>query len=185
MKGAVLAVFVLLAPSPTPTPIPSDMHSLLVYGKGWTFGAQEPDGWTGYTDHSADVGSNLYFLPIGQSFDQGGAIIRVTILPKDFGDDVGRDLASDMDRYKKAIHGIKFTDFFADYPGGAVYAKIYGLKRGDEYVAYVNPGHKANFYFIVDLDPPPAQPVSEAEVSAFRSVIKTLTLMSLIVKPTE
>jgi hypothetical protein len=123
-KGAVLAALVFLAPSPTPAPIQSDMHSLLVYGKGWMFGAHEPDGWTGYTDHSADVGSNLYFLPIGQTFDQGGAIIRVSILPKDFGDDVGRDLASDMDRYKKAAPDIKFTDFSADYLGGAVYIKI-------------------------------------------------------------
>lgn len=141
------------------------------------FGAHEPEGWTGYTEHSADIGSNLYFLPIGQKFDQDGAIVRVSILPKDFGDDVGRDLTSDMARYKAGTPDIKFSDFAAEYPGGTVYAKIYELKRADEYVAYVDPGHGSGFYFIVSLDPAPKQPASDSDIAAFRAVIKTLVFL--------
>ncbi|HEY5094741.1 MAG TPA: hypothetical protein VII69_06490 [Candidatus Eremiobacteraceae bacterium] len=177
LQSAVVAAAVLLAPTPEPSPIPSDMHSLLAYGKGWMFGAHEPDGWTGYTEHSDEIGSNVYFLPIGQKFGQDGVIIRVSILPKDFGDDVGRDLTTDMARYKTATPDIKFSDFSAEYPGGTVYAKIYGLKRADEYVSYVNPGHTIDYYFIVSLDPPPKQRASDSDIAAYRAVIKTLTFL--------
>lgn len=175
MISIVLAL--LLAPTPSASAAPSDTHAVTVHGKGWDLVGHEPDGWTGSTAHAADVGSSLYFLPTGEKFGDNGVIIRVSILPKDFGDDVGRDLTTDMDRYKTATPDIKFTDFSAEYPGGSVYAKIYGLKRADEYVAYVNPGHKIGYYFIVSLDPPPKQSASDSDIVAYRSVIKTLTFL--------
>jgi len=175
MISIVLAL--LLAPTPSPSATPSDTHAVTVHGKGWDLVGNNPEGWTGYTAHAADIGSSLYFLPVGQVFGQEGVIIRVSILPKDFGDDVGRDLTTDMARYKTATPDIKFSDFSAEYPGGAVYAKIYGLKRADEYVSYVDPGHKIGYYFIVSLDPPPKQSASDSDIAAYRAVIKTLTFL--------
>ena len=107
-------------------------------------------------------------------------MIRVTILTKDFGNDVERDLASDMARFKTSTPDIEFQDFKAERPGGSVYAKIYRTKKSDEYVAYVNPDNTAGYFLIIALDPVPKEHVTDGQIAAFRSVIKSFTCLGRI-----
>jgi hypothetical protein len=172
LLAGLLMVTALPAPSASSSPPPS-MHNLIVYGDGWSFFTREPNGWTGYTERSAEIGSNVYFLHTGESFEQNGSLIRVTIESKD-DYAVGRDLAADMARYKKAEPNIRFADFQAKYPGGSVYAKIYRRSKGDEYVAYVDTSSSAKFYFIVSYDPPMHGSATERDLDAYRAVIKSL-----------
>ncbi|HEY7981357.1 MAG TPA: hypothetical protein VID19_07710, partial [Candidatus Eremiobacteraceae bacterium] len=126
------------APAPSPPPSPSaDMHNLIVYGDQWSFYAHEPDGWTGFTERSGEIGSNVYFLHNGETLEQNGSLIRVSI-EKKIDNAVASDLAADMARFKHDEPDIQFVDFQADYPGGSVFAKIYRRSNGDEYVAYVD-----------------------------------------------
>jgi hypothetical protein len=151
---------------------PDAMHNLLVYGDHWSFFTREPGGWTGYTKRSAEIGSNVYFLHTGESLEQNGSLIRVSIEPK-VDNAVETDLAADMARFKKAEPDIQFVDFHADYPGGSVFAKIYRRSNGDEYVAYVDTS-SAKFYFIVSYDPPMHGSASDADLTAYRAVIKSI-----------
>jgi hypothetical protein len=170
--AGLLMVNAAPAPSPSAAP-PTEMHNLIVYGDHWSFYAREPDGWTGYTERSGEIGSNVFFLHTGESLEQNGSLIRVSI-EKKIDNAVDSDLAADMARFKKAEPGIQFVDFQADYPGGSVFAKIYRRSNGDEYVAYVETAPGAKFYFIASYDPPVRSPPTDADLAAYRAVIKSL-----------
>jgi hypothetical protein len=167
-------LIVTTIPAPSPSGSPQDgMHNLVVYGAGWSFFTREPDGWTGYTERSGEIGANVYFLHTGETFEQNGSLIRVTIETK-IDNAIERDLAADMARFKKADPEIQFVDFQATYPGGSVFAKIYRRSKGDEYVAYVDTSPSAKFYFIVSYDPPLHGSATDSDLNAFRAVIKSL-----------
>jgi hypothetical protein len=178
MMNAALFFAGLLVVSGAPTPSPAvssppDMKNLLVYGDHWGFFTREPDGWTGHTERSGEIGSNVFFLHTGESLEQNGSLIRVSIEPKD-DTTVERDLAADMARFKKSEPDVQFADFQADYPGGSVFAKIYRRSNGDEYVAYVDAAPGAKVYFIVSYDPPVRESATEADLNAYRAVITSL-----------
>jgi hypothetical protein len=179
LQVAAVTLTVLLAPTPSASPTTDDARTVLMLSSGWMVLPRAPHGWTSHTERSAEVGADVYYLPVGETFDQDRSMIRVTILTKDFGDDVERDLASDMARFKQSTPGITFQDFAATRPGGSVFAKIYKMKH-DEYVAYVNPGSDAGYFFIIALDPPPNEHVTEFQIEAFRSVIKTFACLGKI-----
>jgi hypothetical protein len=180
LQVAVLAATLLLAPTPDTQPTNSDARTVIMLASGWLVMAHAPRGWTSFTQRAGEVGADLYYLPVGETFDQDGSIIRVTILTKDFGNDVARDLAADMARFKTSTPGIEFQDFTAERPGGSVYSKIYRMKTGDEYMAYVNPGRTAGYFFIIALDPVPKQHVTDSQVAAFRSVVKMFVCLGRI-----
>jgi hypothetical protein len=177
---AALTAALLLAPTPETRPTNDSARTVVILPSGWLVLPHAPSGWTSFTERAGEVGADLYYLPVGETFDQDRSMIRVTILAKDFGNDVERDLASDMARFKTSTPDIEFKDFTAERPGGFVYAKIYRMKKGDEYVAYVNPDSAAGFFLIVALDPVPKEHVTDGQVAAFRSVIKSFICLGRI-----
>ncbi len=175
-----MAATLLLAPTPNTQPTNSDARTVVILARGWLVLPHAPRGWTSSAQRAGEVGADLYYLPVGETFDQDRSIIRVTILTKDFGNDVERDLAADMARFKTSTPDIVFQDFKAERPGGSVYSKIYRMKTGDEYMAYVNPGSTAGFFLIVALDPVPKEHVTDGQIAAFRSVIKMFVCLGRI-----
>jgi len=152
------------------------LDNLLVYGDGFAFSVKEPTGWRGDTEHAAKWGANILFYRPPESVDTPAAGIRVRV-GKKTDENTAEDLAYDMKGYQKEYPDVAFRDFDAPHPAYAVYSKLFTVPgKFHEYVAYLNPGEGRPFLFSVSMNT--ARPATDQELEAFRSVLKSLNLLS-------
>jgi len=152
------------------------MDHLMVFGQGFMFGVQEPDGWRGDTERAAKYHVNVIFFRGRRMPSDLEGVIRVRINKK-ADEDTAKDLAVDMDGYRKRFPDIRFEDFAVSHSRYSSYPKLFYVEgQFHEYVVYINPGEGFWYTFSVALGTGET-PASEAELAAFRTVTSSLLAM--------
>lgn len=152
------------------------MDHLIVFGQGFMFGVQEPDGWRGDTERAAKYHVNVIFFRGKRMPSDLEGVIRVRVNQKK-DENTAEDLAVDMDGYRKRFSDVRFEDFDVTHPQYSSYPKLFYVEgQFHEYVAYINPGEGFWYTFSVALGTG-TNPASEAELAAFRTVTSSLLAM--------
>ena len=151
--------------------------SLIVTGKDFAFGVEEPSGWHGDTKNAAAIAANIVFLKDGESPQQFSALIYVKIIAKT-DEKVDKDLKADMAGYKREHPSAEFRDFKATHPKYAVFPKLFVIPgQSFEYVAYVNPGKGKSWVFSVSMNVP-GRAASVDELRAYQAVLSSVALLT-------
>jgi len=176
LRFAAVLVLVVLCLVQASVPVradnPNDLKSLMVYGRDWIFAVREPDGWLGDTGScAADEGVNILFLPAGKTMGTSDVNVSIVVWQKT-DDDLGQDLAIDMQRYKKQYPKIRFSDFSAHDDCCTTWSKVYYYAGRQDWTVYVNPGRGYKWYAVISLETQTGTP-STAELAALREIVAT------------
>ncbi|MGA2534040.1 MAG: hypothetical protein ABSG19_13510 [Candidatus Aminicenantales bacterium] len=155
------------------------MDRLILWGEGYRFGVQEPEGWLGDWQRASALKSNIIFYPKGHKLTTAYGMIRVRVNKKR-NEDAGADLAADMDGYRKKFPTIEFLDLRAEHPHYPCFPKLFLLEeKFHEYVAYVNPGKEYWYMFSVAINTGKNR-ATDAELDAFRTVVASLLAIDAV-----
>jgi hypothetical protein len=161
------------------------MNRLIVYGKDFSFGVKEPDGWRGDTGRLATkYHVNIVFVPSAPEARNLDVTIRVRINDKQDENTIA-DLNSDMQQYRKDYPDARFEGFDVAHEEYKTFAKlVFVPKRFYEYVAYLNPGRETRFIFSVAMSKMNA-PATNAELTAYKTVLQSVLWLSptVVIKP--
>lgn len=150
--------------------------ALLVYGEGFVFGVSEPLGWKGDTEKAGGFHVNIVFFPSSPESRNADVTIRVRLNRK-VDENTAADLQYDMDEYKQNYPKVQFSDLSFKHPSYPVFEKVFFVPKSFfEYVAYLNPGAGVKFTLSAAMSVR-GRAASEAELSAFESVVASLKLL--------
>lgn len=172
-----LLSFVLLAPVLMAADAPQD-HALIVYGKGFVFGVNEPIGWHGDEDAAAGYHVNMVFFPADKASRRADVTLRIRVSKK-VDEDTAADLKADMDGYRREYPKVQFGELPIEHPAFTVFPKVFFIPgQFYEYIAYLNPGPKTPFIFSVAMSVQ-GRPATEAELAALKTVAKSLVVLDM------
>src|SRR5436305_12043765 len=171
-----LLSFILLAPLLVAADAPHD-GALIVYGKRFAFGVNEPIGWHGDTAAAARYHVNIVFFPADKASRRADVTLRIRVNHK-VNEDTAGDLNVDMDGYRREYPKVQFGELAVEHPAFTVFPKVFFIP-GEfyEYVVYLNPGPKAPLIFSVAMSVQ-GRPATEAELAALKTVTKSLTVLA-------
>ena len=175
---AALAISIICSPSVGAQARKSKGDSLIVYGKGFSFGVNEPAGWAGDTSELArQYGVNLIFVPQAKSSRERGVTIRIRVNRK-VDKNTEQDLKADMDGYRKKYPTVRFEDLELKNERYKVFSKLFFVTdQFYEYVAYVNPGEDLPMVFSFALSKQ-GQRASREELAAFDAIIQSFAFLT-------
>ena len=153
------------------------LNNMLVFGHGFAFGVQEPDGWHGDTDEIAKkYQANVVFQSQSEPA-KDDVTIRVRVNNK-VDENTIEDLNYDMDRYKKDFPNVQFSDLNVTHPEYETHARTAFVPNDFyEYVAYLNPGAGKQFILSVAMSKK-SEPASDEELKAYEAVLKSIVWLS-------
>lgn len=177
---SIFPAIVFLTALSSPTPLyQKKMDRLIVYGYGFRFGVQEPEGWEGDWKKASHLKANIIFYPKGHDLTLPDGIIRVRVNKK-MDENTAEDLATDMEGYRKRFSEVQFDDLDITHPLYTCFPKLFFVENQfHEYVAYVNPGKRFWYMFSVALNTG-ENPATESELVAFKTVVVSLLAIDAV-----
>jgi len=154
----------------------SKWKNLIVYGKDFSFGVKEPEGWKGDIDHAADYNSNIIFYKSKEDLDNGGALVQVYNFSKQ-DEKTEEDLKYDIKSYEDKYQDLKKEDLKVSHKEYKCYSKmVYVKNKFYQYTVYVNPGvkYKSGVSVAMNIS---KRPATEDELKAFREIIASLVML--------
>jgi len=161
------------------------LDRFIVYGRDFSFGVKEPDGWRGDTGEIASkYQANVIFLPSQEESLKHDVTIRVLVSKKSDENTI-EDLNYDMQQYKKKYPTAQFKDLNVAHSEYKTFARnVFVLNQFYEYVAYLNPGPGKSLIFSVSMSKMNA-PATDGELKAYESVLESVQWLTsrVITKP--
>lgn len=168
-----LLAAIALAQSGSPNP-KEPMDSILVFGDGFLFSLQEPEGWRCVCDEAAtEYQANAVVFPSSAQSRARHVAIRIRVNQKT-DENTAEDLNSDMREYKRKYPTVQFAALDVAHPEYRTHAKLFLFPKDFyDYVAYVNPGPDSWFTLSIAMSKEKV-PATQGELAAYAKVLKSL-----------
>ena len=128
-----------------------DMKSLIIHGENFAFTISEPEDWTVNINDAVRKSLNAYFVIDGYTYNNTPGLIYIRVLNKQ-GLTVEQHLKADMDKFSKKDMEVIFEEFTPPVISYHFASKKYRIgDRYCDYLCYVDPGDKSDYYVIFVL----------------------------------
>jgi len=152
------------------------MSGLIIYGDGFMFSVDEPDGWKGDIENANEYFSNVIFFKSDEGLKNAIALIQVSIFTK-HDEKTEKDLRFDVETYKQKYTNLKQQDFSVTHVEYKCYSKLmYVEEEFYQYTVYINPGTKFKSGLSVAMNIP-KRPATENELKTFQQIITSLKML--------